>query len=180
MPHSGESIGPYTLITKLGSGGFGVVWLAERRTAITTTKVALKYSLDDEIDLTAIKHEANLWAQASGHPNIVPIIEANVYDGHVVIISEYSPGGTLASKLAGQRGTKIPVDAAIEMVLGILAGLNHLHSKNIIHRDLKPANILLHGEIPRLADFGISRVLKATKHSSSVAGTPVYMAPEAF
>ena len=180
MARIGENVGPYTLITKLGSGGFGVVWLAERRTAITTTKVALKCPLGDEIDLAVIKHEADLWARASGHPNVVPIIEADIYDGQVVIVSEYAPGGTLAAKLAELRGTRMPVGAAVEMISGILAGLEHLHSKNIIHRDLKPANILIQGNIPRLADFGISRVLKTTSQSSNVAGTPVYMAPEAF
>lgn len=180
MARTGETIGPYTLVTKLGSGGFGVVWLAERRTAIATTRVALKCPLGDEIDMDAIRHEADLWAQVSGHPNVVPIIEANIYDEQVVIVSEYAPGGTLAAKLAGLRGTRMPIGAAVEMIMGILSGLEHLHSRNIIHRDLKPANILLQGNTPRLADFGISRVLKTTSQSSTVAGTPVYMAPEAF
>jgi serine/threonine-protein kinase len=180
MPRTGETIGPYTLVTKLGSGGFGVVWLAERRTAITTTRVALKCPLGDDVDMDAIRHEADLWVQVSGHPNVVPIIEANIYDEQVVIVSEYAPGGTLAAKLAELRGTRMPIGTAVEMVMGILTGLEHLHSRNIIHRDLKPANILLQGNTPRLADFGISRVLKTTSQSSTVAGTPVYMAPEAF
>lgn len=180
MPHMGESIGPYTLTNKLGQGGFGAVWLAERRTSITTTRVALKTPLDGEIDLESIKHEADLWVQASGHPNVVPIIEANVYDGQVVIVSEYAPGGTLADQLSRLHSNPMPVDVAAEMIFGILAGLEHLHLKQIIHRDLKPANILLQGETPRLTDFGISRILKSTSQSSNIAGTPVYMAPEAF
>jgi serine/threonine-protein kinase len=180
MPNTGESIGPYTLTSKLGQGGFGAVWLAERRTSITTTRVALKTPLDGDIDLESIRHEADLWVQASGHPNVVPIIEADVYDGQVVIVSEYAPGGTLAEQLSKLQSNPMPVDAAAEMTLGILAGLEHLHLKQIIHRDLKPANILLQGETPRLTDFGISRVLKNTSQSSNIAGTPVYMAPEAF
>lgn len=180
MPHLGESIGPYTLTNKLGQGGFGAVWLAERRTSITTTRVALKTPLDGDIDLESIKHEADLWVQASGHPNVVPIIEANVYDGQVVIVSEYAPGGTLAEQLSKLQSNPLPVDVAAEMILGILAGLEHLHLKQIIHRDLKPANILLQGDTPRLTDFGISRILKSTSQSSNIAGTPVYMAPEAF
>lgn len=180
MPRSGDSIGPYTLTNKLGQGAFGAVWLAERRTSITTTKVALKTSLDDDVDLQTIKQEADLWVQASGHPNVVPIIEADVYDGRVVIVSEYAPGGTLAERLSNLQGNPMPLDTAAELILGILAGLEHLHLKNIIHRDLKPANILLQGDTPRLTDFGISRVLKTTSQSSSIAGTPVYMAPETF
>jgi serine/threonine protein kinase len=180
MPRSGDSIGPYTLTDKLGQGAFGVVWLAERRTSITTTRVALKTSLDDDVDLQTIKQEADLWVQASGHPNVVPIIEADVYDGRVVIVSEYAPGGTLAERLSNLQGTPMLLDTAVEMILGILAGLEHLHLRSIIHRDLKPANILLQGDTPRLTDFGISRILKTTSQSSSIAGTPVYMAPETF
>lgn len=180
MPRSGDSIGPYTLTDKLGQGAFGVVWLAERRTSITTTRVALKTSLDDDVDLQTIKQEADLWVQASGHPNVVPIIEADVYDGRVVIVSEYAPGGTLAERLSNLQGNPMLLDTAVEMILGILAGLEHLHLRSIIHRDLKPANILLQGDTPRLTDFGISRILKTTSQSSSIAGTPVYMAPETF
>ena len=66
------------------------------------------------------------------------------------------------------------------MTRGILTGLAHLHQRRIIHRDLKPDNILLQGDTPRLADFGLSRVFKSTNFSANIAGTPVYMAPEAF
>lgn len=180
MLRAGEIVGPYTLTSKLGQGSFGVVWLAERRTAIAVTKVALKIPLDDEIELEAIRQEAALWAMASGHPNVLPIIEADVYGGRVVIASEYAPDGSLESWLRKHSGRAPSIESAIEMTMGILAGLEHLHSRRIIHRDLKPANILLQGEVPRLADFGISRVLKSTSQSNIMAGTPVYMAPEAF
>lgn len=180
MLRTGDRIGPYTLAAKLGQGSFGVVWLAERRSSIAVTKVALKIPLDEEIDLEAIKQEAGLWAMASGHPNVLPIIEADFYDNHVVIASEYAPDGSLESWLRKSGGKAPSVEAAVEMTLGILAGLEHLHARQIIHRDLKPANILLQGEIPRLADFGISRILKTTSRSNILAGTPVYMAPEAF
>jgi serine/threonine protein kinase len=180
MLRSGDLIGPYTLINKIGRGAFGTVWLSERRTMITTTTAALKIPLDDDVDLETIKHEANLWVRASGHPNVLPIIEANIYDDQVVIASEYAPDGSLEAWLK-QNGGKAPsVEAAVEIIFGVLAGLEHLHGRNIIHRDLKPANILFQGSTPRLADFGISRVLKSTSQSSIVAGTPSYMAPEAF
>jgi serine/threonine protein kinase len=156
------------------------VWLAERRTSITTTKVALKIPLANEVDLEAIKQEADLWVRASGHPHVLPIIEADVYDNQVVIASEYVPDGSLGSWLK-QNGGKAPtVEVAIEITSGILAGLEHLHAQNIIHRDLKPDNILMQKGIPRLADFGISRILRTNSHSAIAAGTPAYMAPEAF
>jgi serine/threonine protein kinase len=178
MSRAGDTIGPYLLISKLGRGSFGVVWLAERRTSLATTNVALKMPLDDDIDMDAIRQEANVWVQASGHPNVLPIIEANIYEGQVIIASEYAPDGSLDARL--KSGGASPVPAAIELTAGILAGLQHLHSRNIIHRDLKPANILLQGDMPRLTDFGISRMLKTTSQSLTVAGSPAYMAPEAF
>ncbi len=180
MPRSGDPIGPYILISKLGRGAFGTVWLSERRTTIATTTAALKIPLDDDIDLETIKQEANLWILASGHPNVLPIIEANIYDDQVVIASEYAPDGSLEGWLKQQNGNPPSIEAVVEIMSGILSGLEHLHARNIIHRDLKPANILFQGKTPRLADFGISRVLKSTSQSNIVAGTPAYMAPEAF
>ncbi len=180
MLSKGNQIGPYTLVNKIGKGGFGEVWLAERRSAIATTKVALKIPLETEIDLNSIKQEADLWIEASGHPNVLPIVEANIYNDQVIIASEYVSDGSLEDWLRKHNNIAPSVETATEMILGILSGLEHLHSRQIIHRDLKPANLLLQGETPRLADFGISRILKSTSQSATVAGTPVYMAPEAF
>jgi serine/threonine protein kinase len=73
MPKANDRIGPYILISKLGRGAFGVVWLAEKRTAITTTKVAIKIPNDDDVDLEAVRQEASLWVQASGHPNVLQV-----------------------------------------------------------------------------------------------------------
>lgn len=171
-----QPIGPYILIKQIGRGGFGEVWLAERRTEILTTRAAIKLPHREQIDLEAIRREAELWARASGHANILPIIEANIYDGQIVIVSEYAPDGSLEEKIRGE----MPVKQTLETVTGILNGLDFLHSRHIIHRDIKPANILLQGETPRLADFGISRVIKTTALSASIIGTPKYMAPETF
>ena len=175
-----QQIGPYTLIRKLGRGGFGEVWLAERRTEILTTKVAIKLPLQTQIDIEEVKREATLWEKASGHPNVLPIIEANVYDGQIVIVSEYASDGSLADLISRER--KLSVEKSIEIMSGILSGLEFLHARRIIHRDLKPANVLLQGNTPRLADFGISRALRTTQTSSSntITGTWEYMAPEAF
>lgn len=176
----GDKIGPYTLVRLLGRGGFGFVWMAERHTVIATTRVAIKIPSTDEIDLEAVKREAGLWVQASGHPNILPIIEADIYDGCVVIASELALGGSLASWMRSHGHAAPSIKSALRMCLGILNGLEHLHAKHIIHRDIKPANVLLQGETPRLADFGISRLLRTTSYSANIAGTPVYMAPEAY
>src|SRR5438270_7390263 len=146
MLRAGDKIDSFTLIKELGKGGFGVVWLAEERTIFAAPRVALKIALEDRINLEAIKQEANLWVQASGHINVLPIFGVRICDEHVVIISEYAPDGSLEEWL-NQHGDKAPsVEAAVDIAYGILAGLEHLHSKGVIHRDLKPANILLQGE----------------------------------
>jgi TonB family protein len=180
MTKPGDKIGPYTVISKLGSGAFGVVWLSEKRTAITATKFALKLPSAEVFDQEAVKQEALLWEQASGHPNILSIIEADVYDNQVVIVSEYAPDGSLASFLENKPHGALSVETAVEITMGILAGLQHLHSRRIIHRDLKPHNIMLQGQIPRIADFGIARVLKTDKSKTAPTGTLLYMAPESF
>jgi Protein kinase domain/Spherulation-specific family 4 len=176
----GATIGPYTLLDKIGQGQFGSVWLAERRTTIANTLVALKLPLVDEVNLESVKEEARAWARATGHPNVVPIFEAAVHGRYVVIASEYVAGGDLTAWLKSHSGRAPSLAVAGQMMDGILAGLSHLHRVGIIHRDLKPANILLQDGIPRIADFGVSRIRHPDYRWSDIAGTPAYMAPEAF
>ncbi|MBS1798029.1 MAG: protein kinase [Acidobacteria bacterium] len=173
-----QEIGQYVLVRRLGRGGFGEVWLAERRAKFVTTKVAVKLPLDDLIDVESVRQEAVLWEKASGHPNVLPIIDADEYDGQIVIVSEYAPDGSVEDLL--RKEGRLPVRKAVELTIGILSGLEFLHARKIIHRDIKPANILLQGETPRLADFGISRIMKTTSVSVHMSGTPGYMAPESF
>lgn len=180
MFFSGQRLGSYTLVKTLGRGSFGEVWLANRETKFVTTKVAIKLPLREQVNAETIKQEAVLWEQASGHPNVLPIIEADEYDGQILIVSEYASGGTLDDLL--EREGILPAKKAIEIAIGILNGLEFLHSRQIIHRDIKPANILLQGEIPRLTDFGLSRAVSGNSLSMSISinGTPYYMSPEAF
>ncbi|MDQ3322951.1 MAG: protein kinase, partial [Acidobacteriota bacterium] len=107
-----QQIGLYILVRKLGKGGFGEVWLAERKSKFVTTKVAVKLPHDEQIDHETIKQEAQLWEQASGHPNILPIIDADEYDGQIVIVSEYAPDGSLDEWL--KKNGKMSIERAVE------------------------------------------------------------------
>ena len=178
MFQAGQKFGQYVLIKKLAKGGFGEVWLAEKRSQFVTKKVAVKLPHAGQFNFEAIRQEATLWEKASGHPNVLPLIDADIYDGQVVILSEYIEDGSLADKLRAHG--KLPIEQTVRIAVGVLNGLGYLHSKNIIHRDIKPANILMQGETPRLADFGISRAMEATAVSSTVIGTHSYMSPESF
>lgn len=178
MYYANQKIGQYTLIKKIARGGFGEVWLAEKQSPLVTKKVAVKLPLDDQIDIETIKQEAMLWEAASGHPNVLPLLDADIYDGQVVIVSEFADGGSLDDKL--KEAGFLPVRQAVEITIGILNGLEYLHSKRIIHRDIKPGNVLIHNGTPRLTDFGISRAMKTDTISTGIYGTVNFMPPEAF
>jgi serine/threonine-protein kinase len=147
-------------------------------------KVPYQQALADDDLLT----EAHTWLRASGHPNVVPVLSADFYvvrdqQGQPVqqlfaLVSEFIDGGTLRSLVKFRSGQGLPVAEAATLVEGVLAGLEHLHSRNILHRDLKPDNILIQAGHPRLTDFGVSRILSGSLVSG--AGTLYYMAPEAF
>jgi len=180
MPEPNDEVGPYRLLRRLGEGGFGEVWLAERRSSLLAVPVALKLPHAQGVDPAAVRAEATVWLRASGHPNVVPVLDAEEIGGRIVIASEYVAGGSLAGWLKENGGRAPSLAAALRMAEGVLAGLSHLHAEGIVHRDLKPANVLLQAGIPRLADFGLSRVLSASNVSAHLSGSPHYMAPETF
>ncbi len=177
---AGRTLGPYTLVKRLGNGAFGTVWLAERRSSLATTLFALKFPHSTSLDLPAVRKEVQIWSRVSGHPNILPVIEADFFDQHLVIVSEYAPDGSLADWISRNWRRETAVAFTLAMARGMLQGLAHLHNHSMVHRDLKPGNVLLQGSLPKIADFGLARLLESTEQSVSVGGTPAYMAPEAW
>lgn len=184
MLEKDDKIGDYTLIKFLGRGQFGEVWLAEKQLQFSTRKFrhALKFlsNRGDEIDLKAAEAEIDTWMEASGHPNVMPVLDMIVFRDYVIIVSEYADGGSLGDWFSKNGGKSPSIDKAIEMMLGILRGIEHLHSRSVIHRDLKPDNILLQGNFPRITDFGISRIISDNTTATKAIGSPRYMSPEAF
>ncbi|MGH9766309.1 MAG: protein kinase, partial [Blastocatellia bacterium] len=143
MPKANERIGPYQFIRILGEGGLGEVWLAQEFSGSNSREVVVKMPLKSEIDLNSLLQEATPWTRVPGHANVLEFLAARVFDGQIVLVSEYAPDGSLKDWL-GQHGGRAPsVEAALEMTLGILAGLEHLHKRSVIHRDVRPDNVLL-------------------------------------
>lgn len=179
VPREGDKIGPYRLKRPLGRGTFGVVWLAERCEGLASPEVALKFPYLPDAVLEAIQRESEVWVKASGHVNIVPVIEAAEYDGQLIIASEYAADGSLKEWIDRHRDLVPNASESLVLCSGILSGVRHLHSMNIVHRDLKPANILLQKGVPRITDFGFSRVIDDS-WTMALAGSPAYMAPEVW
>jgi eukaryotic-like serine/threonine-protein kinase len=186
MLHKDEQIGEYRLEKFLGRGQFGEVWLAEKQLQFSSKKIrhALKFLFNtagSEIDLRNAQAEIDTWIEAGGHPNVINVLDMLVYQGHVVIVSEYADGGDLKDWLRHYGGKAPSEEKAVELMFGILRGIEHLHSRNVVHRDLKPQNILLQGDFPRITDFGISRIVAEGGSTTTQAfGSPAYMSPEAF
>lgn len=185
MYQTEDKIGDYVLAKFLGRGQYGEVWLAEKKLQFSSRSVrhALKflYKQDDEaIDLKAAESEIDTWIEASGHPNVMSVIDMFVDDERMIIVSEYADGGSVKSWLQKTEGRAPSEEAALEMMRGILLGIEHLHSKSVVHRDLKPDNILLQGDFPRITDFGISRIVSESTMSTKAIGSPAYMSPESF
>lgn len=192
MLGKGDAVGDYKLVKFLGRGQFGEVWLAEKKLRLSTRSVnhALKFlpSPSDEASLKSVEEEVDTWIEAGSHPNVMSVIDMLALDEHIVIISDFAEGGSLGNWLKSNGG-KAPTDeAALEMMIGILRGIEHLHARNIVHRDLKPDNIFVtrnEDETVRLCilDFGLARFNELEFTDSvtvpgTIMGTLGYMPPE--
>lgn len=189
MLNSGDEIKDYTLVKFLGKGGFGEVWLAEKKIELGDKRIpfALKFLSNQNhggIDLETVKREVNTWIEASGNKQVVSVLDGFMHEQMFVIVSEYADGGSLREWIRSNGGKAPSIEKAVELMGGILDGLTHLHTQKIIHRDLKPENILLKGDVPCIADFGVSRVIETISFGESfgtnAAGSPHYMSPESF
>ena len=175
----------YEILSKLGSGSFGNVYLA--RNKYTDEKVALKQIKKSSANLLSdgeIKDEIEI-LKTLDHPDIVRIIESFNTKNSYILITEYCEGGELFDQVKNQLSeTQIAV-----IFRQLLSGLAYLHSNNIVHRDLKLENILIH-EIEKskttgedlfnikIIDFGTARIFDKNRKPQSIVGSSYYIAPE--
>jgi serine/threonine-protein kinase len=173
----GQTIGKYRILSPLGSGGFGTVYLAED--TWIDKKVALKVPHRQQgLDFGELLQEPRLLA-ALNHPNIVSVLTAEKQDGVFFIVMEYVPGDTLESLIIREGALDLP--HALDFTCQICNALDHAHRQNVIHRDLRPGNVLVTANgLVKVADFGTSRFLEIAAHGTTVIGSPPYMAPEQF
>lgn len=174
--------GRYRILSELGRGGFGQVFLAEddllrRRVAIKALRKARRETPGNGfVADTAFLAEARMVARME-HPGIVPVYDViELEEGGFCIISRYIEGQTLREQLHGQRLSSMQ---AAQITIGLCEALNHAHKLGVVHRDVKPANIMLTEELrPLLLDFGLARSWGGPEGEGYAAGTPGYMSPE--
>jgi serine/threonine-protein kinase len=173
----GQTIGKYRILSPLGSGGFGTVYLAED--TWIDKKVALKVPHRQQgLDFGELLQEPRLLA-ALNHPNIVSVLTAEKQEGIFFIVMEYVPGDTLESVII--REGALELAHALDFTCQICNALDHAHRQGVIHRDLRPGNVLVTATgLVKVADFGTSRFLEIAAHGTTVIGSPPYMAPEQF
>jgi serine/threonine protein kinase len=172
----GQIIGKYKILTTIGSGGFGTVYLAED--TWIDKKVALKVPHKQNLDFGELLREPRLLATLN-HPNIVAILTAEKQENVFFIVMEFVPGETLESIIARDGALDLP--RALDYTCQICNAVDHAHRQGVLHRDLRPSNVLVTDNgLIKVADFGTSRFLEIAAHGTTVIGSPPYMAPEQF
>jgi eukaryotic-like serine/threonine-protein kinase len=172
----GQLVGKYRILSTIGSGGFGTVYLGED--TWIGKKVALKVPHKQSVDFGELLREPRLLA-ALNHPNIVAILTAEKQDRVFFIVMEFVPGETLEAIIA--RDGALEVARGLDYTCQMCNAVDHAHRQGVLHRDLRPSNVLVADRgVVKVADFGTSRFLEIAAHGTTVIGSPPYMAPEQF
>lgn len=189
-PLIGRSIDDALVVSRLGVGGFGRVYLALQQPF--GMKLALKL-LDvgrltpemRDIGLRTFENEARALAALS-HPNLVRLVRYGLFDDTPYLALEFVENAvTLEEEIEtrAQAGRRFEVDEVRDLVEQALDGLAAAHARELVHRDLKPANLMLqvvpgHPRLVRLLDFGLAKDISAGGDTAYLTGTPEFMAPE--
>ena len=179
----GGRIGPYRLIERLGEGGMGTVFLAERDDDEYRRRVAIKVlrnGLGSAEAVARFRDERQILAQLD-HPSIVRLLDGGTTtQGLPYLVMEHVDGGPLVTRARG-----LSVRARVALVRTICAAIQHAHQQLVVHRDIKPANVLVDAAgTPKLLDFGIAKLLddgagrEARTRTGAALLTVEYASPE--
>ena len=185
---AGAVLGPYTLIERLGEGGFGTVWVAEQHEPVRR-QVALKILKGGMASAEVLaRFEAERQALAlMDHPGIARVLDAGTTPtGQPYIVMQLVPGQRITA-YADHQG--LDLTARLALFCEVCHAVQHAHHKGVVHRDLKPDNVLVSEDqgraTPRIIDFGIAKAMEAPLTEATletgahqIMGTPAYMAPE--
>jgi serine/threonine protein kinase len=174
------SIPGYELLTVLGQGTMGTVYLARQAglNRLVAVKMVHGGAHAGPVVLAHFRFEAETLGQLH-HPNIVEIHGVGNHEGHVFCALEYVGGGDLRHRL---KGVPQPARHSAKLIQKLALALDSVHRLGVVHRDLNPANILLTADgRPKIADFGLAERLElgaGHTQNGEIVGTPSYMAPE--
>lgn len=179
----GTQILNYRIVSLIGEGGMGNVYLAEhaslgRKAAIKV--LAQQYANNPEIR-ARFKNEASTLSKLH-HPNIVTLYDYVEEDDRLCLVMEYVEGHNLDHYIANIRGP-IPEAVALPLFDQVLSAFAYAHNMGVIHRDIKPSNIIITPDNRvKILDFGIAKLLEHTDHkltrTGARMGTVLYMSPE--
>jgi len=175
-------IGTFNILRKIGSGGFGTVYLAEDM--IISTKdnpvyraIKIPHRIGVEEDI--ILRESLVQEKLSGHPNIVHLKSVEKIEGKYILVMEYIKGKDL-EEIINDEG-KLEIEVAMKYFKELLSAVSFAHRQGVIHRDLRPSNILIDSyDKIKVTDFGTSKLLGKDNYATTRIGSPPYMAPEHF
>lgn len=179
----GKEILNYTIVSLIGKGGMGSVYLAENK-YIKQQKVAIKVingNMKNDFTRQKLAEEADKLARLN-HPNIVHFVNYHMDDaGTIYLIMEYADGYSLEDYIKNVSGL-IVEEKICAFFEPLLDAFEYAHKHKIIHKDIKPSNIIVtHEGIPKILDFGISALLDESEEDADtevIMGTPSYMSPE--
>ena len=173
-----QMIAQYRLIERIGTGGQGEVWLAERDDGEFNHQVAIKFLKisANEYELARFQTERELLASLQ-HPNIAGLIGGGQFNDRLYMIMEWIDGTPLLDYIENQTN----IETTLALFLQVCDAVSHAHTQGIIHRDIKPSNILItQSGVVKLLDFGIAKPIdKENTHTQSAAMmTLAYSSPE--
>ncbi|XP_073962816.1 serine/threonine-protein kinase Nek8-like [Choristoneura fumiferana] len=169
-----------TILKTIGKGTYGNVFLCEKTDTLLTIVKDIQLNIKIQDHKKDIDNEVDILSTMN-HPNVIQFYDCYYTEHYVMISMEYATGGNLAERMYQRYPKLVKQQEILFYVSQILLGVNYIHSLKVIHRDLKAENILLtgkHGVLVKIGDFGISKMLASAKKTSTVIGTPYYLAPE--